>query len=118
MTAQAQPKQQLERSGRMASTSQGQFHKIKARQREQDKAWLEEQRRRDADPFEQALRFLRRRGYIVAPNGSPDVWVCGNRHGLSAPDLVALATRLGCSFERTIYEREAADRTIRYAAGR
>jgi hypothetical protein len=51
--------------------SQGQFVRIKARQREQDLAWMDEQRRRDCDRLEQAIRFLRSRGYIVAPSGNP-----------------------------------------------
>jgi hypothetical protein len=89
--------------------SKGQFLHIKARQREQDYAWAEDQRRRDADPLEQAKRFLRSRGYIIAPESNPDFWSCGRRSGLEDADLVALASRLGCPFERTIHETREAD---------
>jgi hypothetical protein len=84
--------------------TQGQFIKIKARQREQDTAWMDEQRRRDGDRLEQAIRFLRSRGYIVAPDRNPQLWFCGRRRELEAADLCDLADRLGCPFERSIRE--------------
>jgi hypothetical protein len=104
----SEPERRLARCEQpMANTSQGQFRKIKGRQRDADLAWLEEQRRRDACPFEQAVRFLRSRRYIVAPQQeSAETWFVGNRRDLSKADVVALAERLGCPFRRNIYEIE------------
>lgn len=100
---------QLPRLEQPMATSQGQFLRIKQSQRDKDQAWLEEQRRRDADPFEQALRFLRSRGYVAAPQeGSLRFWFCGGRRDLEPADIIALAKDRGCTFERTINERRHA----------
>jgi hypothetical protein len=108
----AQLKSAIVRSELPMATSQGQFLKIKKSQRDKDLAWLEEQRRRDADPFEQAARFLRSRGFVVAPQeGSSSSWFVGQRRDLDRAGVIDLATTRGCSFERTIREagkREAA----------
>jgi hypothetical protein len=88
--------------------TQGQFTRIKARQREADQAWMDEQRERDSDRLQQAIRFLRSERYIVAPCRNPDRWTCGRRSDLTGQDIMQLAERLGCPFERTIRERREA----------
>jgi hypothetical protein len=81
------------------------FKRIKRTQREADRAALDAQQEREADPLEQAKRFLRARGFRVfqesVVGGRIDRFTVGTREGLKAADLIARAERIGWTPKRT-----------------